>query len=121
MNITLAGVNSFQVGTDGDVVQYGVSNTGAKSLAGYRSNALPGGNYNNAVVDENANPWIYKNNDPGRRLKAFESILDYTLAQTGENLHEVGFESVMKRARVNEGYIGEAVTAADVDTGGKRR
>lgn len=31
MNITLAGVNSFQVGTDGNVVQYGVSNTGAKS------------------------------------------------------------------------------------------
>ena len=110
MNITLAGVNSFQVGTGG-VVQYGVSTTGAKSLNGYFSSTDPDtGNYNNAFEADGV---TYENNDPGRRLKAFESIMDYTLAQTGENLHEVGFDSVVKRARINEAFIGDAIAVAE--------
>lgn len=110
MNITLAGVNSFQVGTSG-IVQYGVSTTGAKSLNGYYSSGDPDpGNYNNAFESDGVS---YENNDVGRRLKAFESIMDHTLANTGENLHEVGFEQVVKRARINEGFVGDALAEAE--------
>ena len=110
MNVTLAGVNSFQVGTSG-IVQYGVSSSGAKSLSGYFSGSDPDpGNYNNAFEADGV---TYENNDPGRRLKAFESIMDYTLANTGENLHEVGFDQVVKRARISEGFVGDAISEAE--------
>lgn len=110
MSVTLSGVNSFQVGTSGDVVQYGVGVNGATSLSGY------GTNYVNALTDTSGtflDPNNYRNTDAGRRLKAFESTMEHTLTMTGENLHEVGFESVVKRARQNEAFIGDAIATAD--------
>jgi uncharacterized protein (DUF1501 family) len=111
MNVTLAGVNNFQVGTSPAAVQYGVGVNGATSLSGY------GTGYANALVDPSAplfGPgYDYTTNSTGLRLKALESTMQATLDLTGENLHEVGFENVLKSARQNEAFVGNAITEAD--------
>ena len=98
MSISLAGVNQLQVGTSGDVVQYAVGTNGAISLAGF------GGNYGNAF-DTAGN---YRNSDTGRRLRTLDQVMRYT----HENLMEENYNEVVRRARANEGIIGEAGAAA---------
>jgi len=52
MSISLSGINSFQTGTGGNVVQYAVAPSGAKSLSGYGANYTgaknPDGSYKNS-------------------------------------------------------------------------
>lgn len=102
MSISLAGVNSFQVGTSGQVVQYVVRPTGTVPLSGF--NATSTDTYAGALNTDGS----YKTTDQGRRLKAFEDIMRLTHA----NLHEEEYNRIIRRARATEGYIGAAMTAA---------
>ena len=61
MSISLDGLNNFQVGLDGSVVQYAATKTGAKSFSGY------GTNYSSALNSDGS----YRTNAQGRRLMAF--------------------------------------------------
>jgi len=98
MSISLAGVNSFQIGTSGQVTQYTVGEEGSVPLSGF------GQGYADAL-----NPnGTYKSTVPGVRLKAFDDIMRLTHA----NLHEEEYKRVVVRARAAEGSIGAALTAA---------
>jgi len=98
MSISLAGVNSFQVGTSGNVVQYVVQPTGVVAISGY------GTNYTSALNADGT----YKTDDTGKRFKAFEDIIKLT----HDNLHEEEHRRILLRARATEGVIGAAMTAA---------
>ena len=102
MSISLAGVNSFQVGTSGDVIQYVVRSSGTQPLSGF------GTNYSNALNADGS----YRTTDTGRRFKAFEDIMRLS----HDNLHEEEYNRVVVRARAAEGTIGAALTAADDGT-----
>jgi uncharacterized protein (DUF1501 family) len=102
MSISLAGVNSFQVGTAGGVTQYAVGTNGAVSLSGY------GTNYTSAYNDPENPSSGYKNSDTGRTLEAFEKIMNLT----HENLLEDQYNRVIRNARATEGVVGAALTAA---------
>lgn len=99
MNISLAGLNSFQVGSVGSVIQYAVGTTGAIGLSGY------GTNYASAV-DSNGN---YLATAAGLRLKAFEDIMRHAQG----NIFERGYNDVVRRARNNEALVGGALAVAD--------
>jgi uncharacterized protein (DUF1501 family) len=101
MSISLAGVNSFQVGTAGQVVQYVVKSTGTVPLSGFSSGTE---SYGGALNSDGT----YKTTDQGRRLKAYEDIMRLTHA----NLHEEEYNRIIRRARTTEGFIGAAMTAA---------
>jgi uncharacterized protein (DUF1501 family) len=99
MSISLDGINNFQVGLDGSVIQYVATKTGAKSLTGY------GSNYSNALKEDGS----YKTTATGRRLKAFEDIMRYT----HDHLFEEGYNKVVRRSRDSEGVINSAIDAAN--------
>jgi len=98
MLVTAAGNNNLMV-SPGDVVpQYSVTTSGAVTLAGF------GTNYANAV-DGSGN---YLNNVPGRRLKALERIVNYSHL----HLFEEGYSEVVRRARINEALVGDALAVS---------
>ena len=99
MLITAAGNNDFMVSPGASVPQYAVTSNGAISLAGY------GTNYTNAL-DANGN---YKANQNGRRLEAFEKVMNFT----HDHLLEEGYNTVVRRARENEAIITAATNAAE--------
>ncbi|MEM0895291.1 MAG: DUF1501 domain-containing protein [Verrucomicrobiota bacterium] len=100
MSVTLSGLNSLLVSVPGAPIQYSVTTDGAISLNGY------GANYVNAL-DDPSNIYSYKNppTSTSRRLEAFQKIMDYSHA----NLMEDSYNTVVKRARVNEGFVGNAL------------
>ncbi|MEM9281384.1 MAG: hypothetical protein AAGA96_06125 [Verrucomicrobiota bacterium] len=102
MSVSLSGINDNQVGLLGDVTQYSVTNSGAISLNGY------GTNYVNALTDSSI-PTSYRNSGTGRRLKAFQDIMNYT----HDHLFEENYNVVVRRARENEGFIGTAFAEAE--------
>ncbi len=102
MSVSLSGINDNQVSLLGDVTQYSVTNNGAISLNGY------GTNYANALSDA-SDPISYIRNGNGRRLKAFQDIMNYT----HDHLFEENYNVVVRRARENEGFIGNAFTEAN--------
>lgn len=106
MSISLAGINSFQVGTSGQVTQYVVQSTGTVPLSGFSnvSDATDNNPYDGAV---GPNGYLM-DRDQGRRLRAFEDIMRLTHA----NLHEEEYNRVVARARATEGTVGAALTAA---------
>ena len=99
MSISLSGINSFQIGTSGDVTQFVTTPNGVSGLSGY------GKSYKNALNDDGS----YKRNDPGKRLKAFEEIIDLTHA----NLMEDAYNKVVRRARDSESTVGATLQAAE--------
>jgi uncharacterized protein (DUF1501 family) len=110
MNISIAGQNSYQVGSS--TVQYAVSTAGVVGLSGYSNST---GNYGNAA-NYGTTPPTYTNNDAGRTLRAVDVISKLTRMQLGEtdahyqNLLEDGYNDVMKRARDNEAIVGTALS-----------
>jgi uncharacterized protein (DUF1501 family) len=106
MSISLAGINSFQVGTSGQITQYVVNTSGTVPISGFNSVAdtTDGNPYDLAVDAAGA----YKTTDQGKRLKAFEDIMRLTHG----NLHEEEYNRVVARARATEGTVGAAITAA---------
>lgn len=104
MSISLAGINSFQVGTSGQVSQYVVNSSGTVPLSGFNSSNSDNNPYDLAL-DANG---VYKNSDQARRLKAFEDIMKLTHS----NLHEEEYNRIVARARATEGTVGAALTAA---------
>jgi uncharacterized protein (DUF1501 family) len=100
MSISLAGINSFQVGTSGAVQQYIVQPTGVVPLSGY------GANYEAAINPDGS----YKSGDLPTRFKAFEDVMRLTY----DNLHEQEQNNVMRRARMAESFIGTAMSQATV-------
>jgi uncharacterized protein (DUF1501 family) len=106
MSISLAGINSFQVGTGGDVVQYVVRSTGTVPLSGFSSVS---DTTDNDPYDGAVNTSGYRlDRDQGRRLKAFEDIMRLTHA----NLHEEEYNRIVRRSRATESVIGAALGAA---------
>ncbi len=99
MNISIAGLNSFQVGNS-PLVQYSVGTDGVVSLAGYSDATGP---YGKAVDGAGA----YKTTDEGKTFKAFETIRNLTF----DHLLEDGYNQVINRARTNEAVIGAALAA----------
>jgi uncharacterized protein (DUF1501 family) len=98
MSISLAGVNSFQVGTAGQVAQYAISDEGTVPFSGF------GDAYADAL-----NPnGTYKTTVAGTRFKAFEDIMRLTHG----NLHEEEYNRIVARSRAAEGTVGAAITAA---------
>ena len=98
MLMTAAGQTDLLVAPGGSVPQYAVSTSGAVSFAGYGTNygsGLSGG--------------VYRNNDTGRRLNAFEGMMNFE----HDHIIEQGFNDVMKSARENEETIGAATAEAD--------
>ncbi|MEP2777060.1 MAG: DUF1501 domain-containing protein [Luteolibacter sp.] len=102
MSISLAGLNTFQVGTAGVVNQYSVGTGGAVSLSGY------GTNYSYAYNNPSETSEGYTSNANGLRLAAFEKIMNLT----HENLLEDHYNSIIRNARATEGVVGAALTAA---------
>jgi uncharacterized protein (DUF1501 family) len=98
MSISLAGVNSFQIGTHGSVVQYVVQPSGTVNISGY------GTNYSSALNADGS----YQTGDTGKRFRAFEDVMRLT----HDNLHEEEHNRIIRRARATEGIIGAALTAA---------
>ncbi|MEM9016487.1 MAG: DUF1501 domain-containing protein [Verrucomicrobiota bacterium] len=96
LSISLAGINSLQVGNS--VSQYAVTPNGAIPLGGY------GTNYVNAL-DSGGN---YLNNNNGRRLEAFDDVTNYVHS----HLLEQGYNDVVKTSRENEGIVNDAVAAS---------
>lgn len=118
MNISIAGQNSFQVGSS--VIQYGVSTSGVVGLSGYNNASGVYGNAANYATQ----PPSYTNNDPGRTLKALDTVTKLARMQLGETEShyqhhlEEGYNDIMKRARDNEAIVGTALTGstAAIDT-----
>ncbi len=110
MLITAAGNNDFMVTPGGGLPQYSVTSSGAISLVGYGSGGDPYGN----AIDPNTGDYL--TNSTGRRLEAFERIMNFT----HDHLLEEGYNTVVRRARENEAIITEAIGAVpagvDFDT-----
>lgn len=117
MNISIAGQNSFQVGSS--VVQYAVSTSGVVGLSGYSSSTpyYGPGTYGHAA-DYSVSPVTYAPNTQGRTLKALDTITKLTRMQLGETQShyqhhlEEGYNDVMKRARDNEAVMGDALSSS---------
>lgn len=118
MNISIAGQNSFQVGSS--TVQYAVSTGGVTALANYGNATGP---YGAAALAPNTSPYAttppsYAANDQGRALRAIDTITKLTRMQLGEpdrfyqHHLEEGYNEVMKRARDNETFVGDAIGPA---------
>ncbi|MBB5039985.1 DUF1501 domain-containing protein [Prosthecobacter dejongeii] len=115
MNISIAGQNSFQVGSS--VVQYAVSTGGVVGLSGYNATTNPA--YNTGTYGNSANygvsPVQYAANNSGNTLKALDTITKLTRLELGENEShyqhhlEEGYNDVMKRARDNEAVVGASL------------
>lgn len=101
LSISLSGINSLEVGSRVETIQYGVSPSGAIPLAGY------GNSYASALSNVN-DPLSYNNTYHGKRLRAFDDVMRFTHA----HLLEQGYNDVVKRARANEGVIGAALLDA---------
>ncbi len=99
MSISLSGINSFQIGTSGTVTQFVTTPNGVAGLAGY------GKNYQGAMNRDGT----YKRNDQGRRLRAFEEIMNLTHA----NLLEDNYNKIVQRARASEGTVGATLEMAN--------
>jgi uncharacterized protein (DUF1501 family) len=98
MSISLAGINRLQVGSN--VIQYVVSPNGITEFA----DAGYGSNYGNALNPDGT----YKNNNAGRRLQAFDTVMNYAHA----HLLEDGHRQVVQRALEVEGFVGTALDDA---------
>jgi uncharacterized protein (DUF1501 family) len=114
MNISIAGQNSYQVGSS--IVQYGVSTNGVVSLSGYDNND---GSYASAAIyrGNNARP-TYLNNDQGRQLEALDTITKLARMQLGasdqsyQHHLEEGYNNIMQRARDQESIVGATLAAS---------
>ncbi|HCQ38819.1 MAG TPA: hypothetical protein DIV39_06660 [Verrucomicrobiales bacterium] len=102
MSVSLSGINDIQAGLTQVSPQYSVTNAGAVTLGGY-------GNKYSSALSNAQDKHSYKSNASGRRLKAFQDIMDYT----HDHLFEEGYNNVVRQARENEGYVGEALEEAD--------
>ncbi|MEM8955927.1 MAG: DUF1501 domain-containing protein [Verrucomicrobiota bacterium] len=99
MSVTLGGQSNLLIGNPGGgATQYAVTNSGAIALSGY------GTNYSSALNPDGT----YQNNTQGRRLEAFEKIMNFT----HEHLMEEGYNNIVSRARQNEEFVGGALAEA---------
>ncbi len=101
MSISISGVNSFQVSPTGNVAPYVMTGAGVVSLSGYGTNYASAVN-NPSILFQASN---YKTGEQGRRLQAFENILQMTHASLMEN----AYNGVALNARVTESMVGSAL------------
>lgn len=104
MSISLAGLNSFQVGTSGQITQYVVQSSGTVPFSGFDSVTNDNNPYDGALNSDGS----YRITDAGKRLQAFENIMRLTHS----NLHEEEYSRIVMRARATEGLVGAAITSA---------
>lgn len=121
MGVSIAGVNSFQVGTSEQ--PFVMSTAGALDFDGYGPSNV---GYADALVDTNLKPFLagangydpltstnYKTTGQGWRLKALEKLM----AMNHANLFDASFENTAKTARVTEGVVAETLAYTN-GTGG---
>ncbi len=101
MAISLAGVNPFQVGTSGQVMQYVLNPDGVTPLDGFAQGNDP---YGAAKLNGS-----YLTTPEGHRLKAFEQIMN----RSHPNLHEEEYNTIIRRARLAEGSVGTALNSSN--------
>jgi uncharacterized protein (DUF1501 family) len=112
MNISIAGQNSYQVGSS--TVQYSVSTSGVVALAGYNNASGPYAAA--ATYPDNFTLPIYTNTDQGKQLRALDTITKLARMQLGvtdqhyQHHLEEGYNEIMRRARDNESIVGAALT-----------
>ncbi len=111
MSISLAGINSFQVGTAGGVAQYVLGREGTLPIVGF--NGLNGDNNPYDLAALPAAPGggtpTYKDTPEGVRLKMFDDIMKYTYG----NLHEKEYGRILTNSRKTEETVGGAILAAN--------
>lgn len=113
MNVSISGVNSFMVSPSGAVLPYIMNSNGVVALNGYGSSS---DRYSNALVDTGKPPFDdsnYKTTDQGKRLKAFEQVLQ----MTHDSLLENGYNGIVYNARFTEGLVGTALEDTATDGG----
>ncbi|WP_009965477.1 DUF1501 domain-containing protein [Verrucomicrobium spinosum] len=110
MSVSISGVNSFQVSPTGVVAPYVMTSSGVVSFGGYGTNYASAVN-NPSLLFQAAN---YKTGEQGRRLQAFENILQMTHASLLEN----AYNGVVMNARVTEGMVGTALQGTAGATAG---
>ncbi len=109
MSISISGVNSFQVSPTGTVTPYVMRSSGVVSLSGYGTNyASAVNNTSQTFVDAN-----YRTNEQGRRLRAFEQILN----MSNNSLLENAYNGVVHSARLTEGVVGTALVPTVAGSG----
>ncbi len=113
MGVSIAGVNSFQVGLNNQA--FVMSTAGSQNLYGYGPSNV---GYANALVDTTLKPFIsgptgydpltgtnYKTTGEGWRLRALETVMEMNHA----NLFDGSHEATAKRARTTEGVVTDAL------------
>ena len=114
MSISISGVNSFQVSPTGLVTPYVMRSSGVVGLSGYNggspSTTYGGAVTNSSVLFQDSN---YLTSERGRRLRAFEQILN----MSNNSLLENAYTGVVHSARVTEGVVGAALAPTVDGTG----
>ena len=124
MGVSIAGVNSYQVGATEQ--PFVLSTAGAQTLAGF------GTNYANALVNTSLKPFVnpanggydplvdtnYKVTGPGNtqegwRLRALERLMAINHA----NLFDKSFEATAKNARMTEGVVADTLAYTSQTSG----
>lgn len=129
MGVSIAGVNSYQVGVDEQ--PFVLSTAGAQTFAGF------GTNYANALVNPSLKPFVsttaggydplmdtnYKvtgtgttNTQEGWRLRALERVM----AMNHANLFDTSFQATAKNARMTEGVVADTLAFTSQTTGTNR-
>lgn len=103
LSISLNGISSFQVGTNGTAQQYSMSPEGAISLNGFHDGEDP---YGIAFQNDGSHRIQV---DEGRRYRSFVRIMGYT----HQSLMEEEFRKVVETARSKEGVVSASLLAAD--------
>ncbi len=114
MGVSIAGVNSFQVGVDEQ--PFVMSTAGALDFDGYGPNNV---GYADALTNVTLKPFLegangydpltstnYKATGQGWRLKALEKLM----AMNHANLFDASYESTAKTARVTEGVVADTLS-----------
>jgi uncharacterized protein (DUF1501 family) len=114
MGVSVAGVNSFQVGINNQ--PYVMSSTGVADFDGFGpsnvgyADALNTAAHRPFVNYDPLNPsTAYKNNHQGWRLRALEQLL----AMNHANLFDAAYATTKKNARITEGTVGGALAQTD--------
>lgn len=114
MSVSLAGINSFQVGTAGGLTQYVLGSSGTLPIVGFNSVNNDNNPYDLAALEGTTNGQVnYKNTPEGVRLKMFDDIMKYASA----NLHEKEFGRILANSRKTEQTVGGAILDATSNSG----
>ncbi|MBK1790496.1 DUF1501 domain-containing protein [Persicirhabdus sediminis] len=114
MLVSMAGINSFEIaGGNSNLSQYVMSTNGAEPYSGYGSSASP---YSNAYANGVDASSGYLQTDTGRRLAAFEGVMNNVQANLmDEEYYKRVRSSRNYQASVEAALIAASATGVDFD------